>query len=107
MLCSNDLKKNNKLYDPGGGMSRVELIAIECDEPAGRHSNFKSCKKKKKNYKKNIPAVARDADVARPPALLQWWWWQSSSSCDRGCGHGRGDCCTYNNKNKKDINKMK
>ena len=107
MLCSNDLKKNNKLYDPGGGMSRVELIAIECDEPAGRHSNFKSCKKKKKNYKKNIPAVARDADVARPPALLQWWWWQSSSSCDRGRGRGRGDCCTYNNKNKKDINKMK
>ena len=106
MLCSNDLKKNNKLYEPGGGMSQVELIAIECDEPAGHHSNFKSCKKKK-NYKKNIPAVARDADVARPPALLQWWWWQSSSSCDRGRDRGRGDCCTYNNKNKKDINKMK
>ena len=52
LLCSNDLKKNNKLYDPGGGMSRVELIAIECDEPAGCHSNFKSCKKKKKTIKK-------------------------------------------------------
>ena len=48
LLCSNDLKKNNKLYEPGGGMGRVELIAIECDEPAGCHSNFKSCKKKKK-----------------------------------------------------------
>ena len=36
LLCSNDLKKNNKLYEPGGGMGRVELIAIECDEPAGR-----------------------------------------------------------------------